>query len=321
MRIHQPPSSSPPTQPTQRNRPPHPTTQQHELLLQHSAAFLQHLLPAYCAAIATPSESGDVRFFCLRMLSDALGACLADPDLYDASLSTAGATAGAAAAAGATGAGAAAGAAAAAGGKVDGAAGATATGATAGATAAGHGGSTAAVDALLRDHVLPLVPALLGQEDPMPLYALKVGAVMTDWMGRVRGWIRHQSALNHHLLPLPPHYPNPDPPTPTHQLLGGVLEVNSGFVGAVQSLGLAPLFFEYLSLEHANNNVHNIRLCRALVMAGGMGAAQLQALGAADKVRFGVVAPACLAGTYAGLIVLVLARPAGNSIRHSNHPN
>ncbi|KIY97924.1 hypothetical protein MNEG_10040 [Monoraphidium neglectum] len=68
------------------------------------------------------------------------------------------------------------------------------------------------------------------------------------------------------------------------KLLGGVLEVNSGFVGQVRALGLAPLFFDYLSLEHANNNVHNIRLCRALVMAGGMGAAQLQALGAADKV-------------------------------------
>ena len=64
-----------------------------------------------------------------------------------------------------------------------------------------------------------------------------------------------------------------------------MLEVNSGFVGQVQALGLAPLFFEFLSLEHANNNVHNIRLCRALVMAGGMSAAQLQALGAADKAR------------------------------------
>lgn len=91
---------------------------------------------------------------------------------------------------------------------------------------------------------------------------------------------------------LPFDHPSPPPPLSLPpgplQLLGGVLEVNSGFVGQVQRMGLAPLFFEFLSLEHANNNVHNIRLCRALVMAGGMGAAQLQALGAADKVGLGV---------------------------------
>jgi serine/threonine-protein kinase ULK4 len=35
-------------------------------------------------------------------------------------------------------------------------------------------GSTAALNFALQHHVLPLVPGLLQQEDPMPLYALKV---------------------------------------------------------------------------------------------------------------------------------------------------
>lgn len=151
---------------------PHPVTraQQHELLLQHSGAFLQHLLPAYCAAIATPSESGDVRFFCLRMLSDALGACLADPDLYDPSLSNQGAGQQQQQAAreqqqeGGGGGG----------------AGEGAGGGGEGGEGAGHGAATKALDDLLREHVLPLVPALLAQEDPMPLYALKV----SGWVGK-----------------------------------------------------------------------------------------------------------------------------------------
>jgi hypothetical protein len=110
------------------------------------------------------------------MLSDALGACLVDPDLYDASLSTQGAGSGNGAAAQQQ---------VAAGRRQPGGGGGAAAGAAGGAAVAaeggrGHGASTAAVDALLRDEVLPLVPGLLAQEDPMPLYALKVGA---GWVG------------------------------------------------------------------------------------------------------------------------------------------
>ena len=68
--------------------------------------------------------------------------------------------------------------------------------------------------------LLPLCPALLGDEDPIPLYALK--------------------------------------------LLGGALEADADMCGDAARLGLAPKFFEFLSLEHTNNNVHNVRLCLAL---------------------------------------------------------
>jgi serine/threonine-protein kinase ULK4 len=35
--------------------------------------------------------------------------------------------------------------------------------------------ATSAVDKLMSSHILPMVPHLLRDEDPMPLYALKVG--------------------------------------------------------------------------------------------------------------------------------------------------
>ena len=73
---------------------------------------------------------------------------------------------------------------------------------------------------LIRGGLLPLCPALLGDEDPIPLYALK--------------------------------------------LLGGALEADADMCGDAARLGLAPKFFEFLSLEHTNNNVHNVRLCLAL---------------------------------------------------------
>lgn len=172
---------TPPPTGTTANHPP-----QHEILLQHSGAFMAHLLPAYCAAIAAPSESADARFFCLRMLSDALGACLSDPDLYDASLSSqGGANGGSGGGGGGSGAGA-----------HDqqqqqgGAGGGSGGG-------AGHGAATAALDGLLRGHVLPLVPALLGQEDPMPLYALKVGRARARvWLASCSHERAHESRHN-----------------------------------------------------------------------------------------------------------------------------
>lgn len=68
------------------------------------------------------------------------------------------------------------------------------------------------------------------------------------------------------------------------QLLGGLLEVNPGYVRSVEQLGLASQFFEFLSLEHSNNNVHNIRLCRQIIAGGGMPIASLVQMGVAEKV-------------------------------------
>ena len=59
---------------------------------------------------------------------------------------------------------------------------------------------------------------------------------------------------------------------PNLQLLGGLLEVNPGYVRDIEGMGLASQFFDFLSLEHANNNVHNIRLCRQVTRGGMSGA-------------------------------------------------
>ncbi len=69
------------------------------------------------------------------------------------------------------------------------------------------------------------------------------------------------------------------------QLLGGLLEINMSYVADVEAMGLAPQFFEFLSLEHSNNNVHNIRLCRQIIAAGRLPVAQLVELQVAEKVR------------------------------------
>lgn len=105
--------------------------QQTELVLQHHQALLDHMLPALCEVVGTAGESGDTRFFCLRMVSEVMQLFLMDAELYGVPL---------------------------------------------GATPEQQMGiATAAIDALLAGSVLPMVPQLLRDEDPMPLYALKVG--------------------------------------------------------------------------------------------------------------------------------------------------
>lgn len=60
--------------------------------------------------------------------------------------------------------------------------------------------------------------------------------------------------------------------------------MNSSYVSVVESLQLSHCFFEFLTLEHPNNNVHNIRLCRQLIISGSLSHKQLMDHGAADKV-------------------------------------
>jgi hypothetical protein len=52
----------------------------------------------------------------------------------------------------------------------------------------------------------------------------------------------------------------------------------------LRSLGLATRFYGFLSLEHPNNNVHNLRLCRLLVARGSQPAARLLQDGVTAKV-------------------------------------
>ena len=73
------------------------------------------------------------------------------------------------------------------------------------------------------DYLLPNVPVLLNDEDPIPLYALK--------------------------------------------MLVAVLDFFPSLTCKVADLELVPEFFSYLSLDHANNNVHNLRLCKAMVVS------------------------------------------------------
>ena len=93
---------------------------------------------------------------------------------------------------------------------------------------------------LMKSSLLPLCPRLLRDEDPIPLYALK--------------------------------------------LLGGAVEADEGAVSAVAALGLAPAFFEFLSLEHTNNNEHNVRLCLALASSDAVPVEKLREYGAGGKV-------------------------------------
>lgn len=97
-------------------------------------AILEHLLPAFCTTIHAASESGDTRFFCLRMVSDIVQLMVNEPNLY-ITTRTSGVASG----------------------------------------SVGHlTASSAVVDAAVQQYVLPLIPQLLKDEDPMPLYALKV---------------------------------------------------------------------------------------------------------------------------------------------------
>ncbi len=123
---------------------PHVHPQQTELVLEHHEAMLDRLLPAVCEVIAAPSESGDTRFFCLRMVSEVTQLYLMDEELYGSA---------------ATG-------------------GSSPTSPTrrgaAAVMARRPGAATSAIDKLLRSHIFPTIPKLLQDEDPMPLYALKV---------------------------------------------------------------------------------------------------------------------------------------------------
>lgn len=175
--------------------------QQAELVLHHALPVSKYLLPALVEVIVVPGETGETRFFCLRMMCDVLGLYLVEPLVYAPTsgrsttqqMDTS---------------------------KTEPASQDTSSLAT-----------TSVLDDLLRSDIFPLIPQLLSEEDPMPLYALK--------------------------------------------LLGALLEVNPAYVSMVESLKLTSQFFDFLSLEHSNNNVHNIRLCRQIILWGSLTAEDL----------------------------------------------
>ena len=59
-----------------------------------------------------------------------------------------------------------------------------------------------------------------------------------------------------------------------------------------------PRFFEFLSLQHSNNNVHNIRLCRLVIANADLSSQELADMRVAEKVKalshWHSRSPACL---------------------------
>lgn len=51
-----------------------------------------------------------------------------------------------------------------------------------------------------------------------------------------------------------------------------------------QVVALSQRLFSFLSLEHPNNNVHNMRLCRQLVAAGVVGGQEMGAMQVVEQV-------------------------------------
>ncbi|PRW59606.1 kinase [Chlorella sorokiniana] len=168
-----------------------------ELLIEHYAPVLSHLLPALSAAVASQRETPDTRFCCLKLLCDVVLQFVNEPRLYLSPIASE-------------------------------------------HTAADSGIANRQIDAAVGQYVLPLMPALFEDEDPMPLYALK--------------------------------------------LLGALLEFNRRWVADVAAAGLAGRFFEWLSISHPHNNVHNMRLCRLVADARVLPPEALVQLQAVDRV-------------------------------------
>lgn len=63
------------------------------------------------------------------------------------------------------------------------------------------GSATHAIDGLLRGHIFPTIPKLLQDEDPMPLYALKVRERDRGTPKAPEYERKHQFLLACHLLP------------------------------------------------------------------------------------------------------------------------
>ena len=64
-----------------------------------------------------------------------------------------------------------------------------------------------------------------------------------------------------------------------------LMDAGGRWLPAVQSLGVVPRFFAFLSLDSPNNNVHNLRICRALVVGGALSLPDAARLSVASRVH------------------------------------
>ncbi|QDZ21184.1 serine/threonine protein kinase [Chloropicon primus] len=91
----------------------------------------------------------------------------------------------------------------------------------------------------IRESILPSLPALLEDEDPIPLYSLK--------------------------------------------MLIAILDFDADLAEKVADLGLLSSFISFLSLDHPNNNVHNLRLCKTMVGTAVVPLEELLSHGVVEK--------------------------------------
>jgi serine/threonine-protein kinase ULK4 len=89
------------------------------------------------------------------------------------------------------------------------------------------------------ENILPNLPTLLDDEDPIPLYSLK--------------------------------------------MLIAILDFDPKLAAEVAEFGLVPNFISYLSLDHPNNNVHNLRLCKIMTSAEDVSLDELLQHGIVEK--------------------------------------
>lgn len=102
---------------------------------------------------------------------------------------------------------------------------------------ASNGNGSADLDVAVARHTLPLIPQLFKEEDPIPLYALK--------------------------------------------MVGMLLQCNPEWSQSLTPYGVFPTVFEWLAVDHPNNNVWVARLCRYAVEEKTVSPSELKQMKAA----------------------------------------
>jgi serine/threonine-protein kinase ULK4 len=155
------------------------------------------------------------------------------------------------------------------------------------------------VDALTK-HLLPALCELLEECDDLEtrflalkliyelLVPLRMDLDIATRAGADKKVIAHQldDILMNVLFPMCPALIDSEDPIPLYalKLLSGTVTFDPALCREIIALGLAPRFFDFLSLEHTNNNEHNIHLCLALARCKALSTASLYEYDAPRKV-------------------------------------
>lgn len=142
--------------------------------------------------------------------------------------------------------------------------------------------------------MLPLVPMLLHEDEPIPVFALKMigdclEAVQDIALPSVRAW-GSPCSFSIQLGPCTlqlitcSHGPQGMLWCQLRQLQCPCLNFSEDLLLAVRRQGLLPQFFGFLSLDSPHNNVHNLRVCQLLLESRALEPADLQQHGIVQKV-------------------------------------